>query len=69
MKMHSAESKLAIGPSNIPFVGHFSNFIEGIIPRECGINVKLHLTDIMSGVQRSNIQENIMKKKLTTLFQ
>ena len=41
---------------------HFWNFIEGIILRECGINVNLHLTDIMFGVQRSNIKENISKK-------
>ena len=45
-----------------PVVRHFQNFIEGITLRECGINVKLHLTDIMFGVQRSNIKENIIKK-------
>ena len=40
----------------------FWNFIEGIILREYGINVKLHLTNIMFGVQRSNVKENIIKK-------
>ena len=36
-----------------PVVRHFLNFTEGIILRECGIYVKLYVTD-MFGVQRSN---------------
>ena len=38
-----------------PVVRHIWNFIEGIILRECGINVKLYVID-MFGVQRSNIK-------------
>ena len=45
-----------------PVVRHLWNFIKENILRECGIYVKLHLTDIMFGVQRSNIKENIIKK-------
>ena len=44
-----------------PVVRHIWNFIEGIILRECGINVKLYVIDIF-GVQRSNIKENTIKK-------
>ena len=40
---------------------HFFNFIEGISLQECGINVKLHLIDIIFVVQGSNIKENIKK--------
>ena len=47
---------------NVQLWRHFWNFIEGIILQECNINVKLNLTDIMFGVQRSNIKENIRKK-------
>ena len=45
-----------------PVVWQFWNFIEGNILRECSIKVKLHLTDIMFGVQRPNVKENIIKK-------
>ena len=40
-----------------PIVKHLWNFIEGIILRECGINVKLYVID-MVGVQRSNIKHH-----------
>ena len=46
---------------DVHLCGVFFNFIEGIILRECGINVKLHLTDKMFGVQKSKIIQNIGK--------
>ena len=53
-------------------VRHFWNCIEGTILRECGINVKLHLIDVITDIIGLECKDQIEKKtslrKLTTLF-
>ena len=43
--------------SNVQLSGIFGILLKGIILRECGIKVKLHLKDIMFGAQQSNVKE------------
>ena len=43
--------------SNVQLSGIFGILLKGIILRECGIKVKLHLEDIMFGAQQSNVKE------------
>ena len=45
----------------VQLCGILKILLKGIILRECGIYVKLHLKDIMFGVQQSNVKENMLK--------
>ena len=45
-----------------PVVSEFLKFMEGFFLREFGIKIKLHSTDILFGVQRSNSHKKFIKK-------
>ena len=46
-----------------PVVLEFWEFTEGFILREFDVNIKLHCTDIMFGVQRPHMKTYYIKKK------